>query len=60
MKIMKKEYFEPTMRVANLRHTNHLLAGSPQAKPYKMEVEEVGVFDGEEDKITDEDIDYIL
>ena len=66
---MKKEYFEPTMRVANLRHTNHLLAGSDidiYSKPgsNRWGDKSLGTFDGSDgnvkDVLTDDDYDDII
>ena len=60
---MKKEYFEPTMRVANLKHRYHLLAGSNgQSKPNLNQWgdKSFGTFDGGDDEITDDDVDDII
>ena len=59
MKEMKKEYFEPAMRVAELKHRHHLLAGSngQQGKPGNLNYwdEPVKTYSGGDETITDED-----
>ena len=64
---MKKEYFEPTMRVANLRHTNHLLQQSGSySKPNLNQWGDrsFGTFDGSDgnskDVLDDGDLDDII
>ena len=55
---MKTVYFEPTMRVANLKHRYHLLAGSNgQSKPNLNQWgdKSFGTFDGDDDVIVDDD-----
>ena len=52
------------MRVANLRHTNHLLqqSDSSYSKPNLNQWGDrsFGTFDGEEEKLTDDDYDDII
>ena len=61
-KNMKKIYFEPTMRVANLRHRYHLLQYSSGSKPSgnPWGDRSFGKFDGGDDEITDDDVDDII
>ena len=59
MKEMKKEYIEPTMRLAELRHKHHLLFGSAgsHSKPGNLNYwdEPVKTYSGGDDTIIDED-----
>ena len=51
------------MRVANLKHRYHLLAGSNgQSKPNLNQWgdKSFGTFDGGDDEITDDDVDDII
>ena len=59
MKEMKKEYIEPAMRLAELRHKHHLLAGSNgqgQGKSGWTDLDEtMDTYTGGDDTIIDED-----
>ena len=60
MKKMKKEYIEPAMRVAELRHKHHLLQSSAKANIYDLSDKPFGKFNDEDDEIGDGDEDYII
>ena len=58
MKEMKKEYIEPAMRLAELRHKHHLLFGSDgrQGKSGLTDLDEtMDTYTGGDDTIIDED-----
>ena len=57
---MKKEYIEPAMRLAELRHKHHLLQSSAKQNIYDLSQDSFGKFDGEDDEIGDGDEDYII
>ena len=57
---MKKEYIEPAMRVAELKHKYHLLQGSGKQNIYDLSQKPFGKFDGDDDTIGDGDEDYII
>ena len=58
MKKMKKEYIEPEMRLAELRHQHHILQGSKNI--YDLSHKPFGKFDDEKDVIGDDDEDDII
>ena len=55
---MKKEYIEPEMRLAELRHQHHILQGSKNI--YDLSQKPFGKLDDEEDVIGDGDEDDII
>jgi hypothetical protein len=56
---MKKEYIEPTMRLAELRHRCHLLAGSDtlhgKTGLNNWDRSPIKTYSGEDDTVTDEE-----
>ena len=60
MKEMKKEYFEPAMRVAELKHRHHLLAGSNgqgQGKSGLTDLDEnMDTYTGGDETINEDDV----
>ena len=52
---MKKEYIEPTMRVANLKHKYHLLQSSAKPNIYQLSDKPFGTYDDDDDEIVDDD-----
>ena len=54
MKKMKKEYIEPTMRLANLRHKSHLLQSSAKPNIYQLSDKPFGTYDDDDDEIVDD------
>ena len=57
---MKKEYIEPAMRLAELRHKHHLLQSSAKQNIYDLSQKPFGKFDGDDDTIGDGDEDDII
>ena len=58
---MKKEYIEPAMRLAELRHKNHLLQSSyTKANIYDLSNRPFGKFKDGDDEITEDDVDDII
>lgn len=55
---MKKEYIEPAMRLAELKHKHHLLQSS--AKIYNLSDKPFGTFDGVDDTIGDGEEEDII
>ncbi len=55
MKKMKKEYIEPTMRLANLKHKYHLLQSSAKPNIYQLSDKPFGTYDDDDDEIVDDD-----
>ena len=51
---MKKEYIEPTMRLANLKHKYHLLQSSAKPNIYQLSDKPFGTFDDDDDEIVDD------
>ena len=60
MKEMKKEYIEPAMRLAELRHKHHLLFGSDgsHSKPGNLNYwdEPVKTYSGGDETINEDDV----
>ena len=54
MKKMKKEYIEPAMRLAELKHKHHLLQSSAK-NIYNLSDKPFGTYDDDDDEIVDED-----
>ena len=57
---MKKEYIEPAMRLAELRHRNHLLQASMKGSIYNLRNTPLGKYNDSEDELTEEDVDDII
>ena len=58
---MKKEYIEPAMRLAELRHRNHLLQSSyTKGNIYQLNKSPFGKYNDSEDELTEEDVDDII
>ena len=55
MKKMKKEYIEPAMRLAELKHKHHLLQSSAKPNIYQLSDKPFGTFDGDDEEIVDDD-----
>ena len=51
---MKKEYIEPAMRLAELKHKHHLLQSSAK-NIYNLSDKPFGTYDDDDDEIVDED-----
>ena len=56
---MKKEYIEPTMRLAELKHKHHLLQSSAK-NIYQLSDKPFGTFDDDEDTIGDGEEEDII
>lgn len=54
MKKMKKEYIEPTMRLANLKHKYHLLQSSAKQNIDQLGDKTFGTYDDDDDVIVDD------
>ena len=59
MKKMKKEYIEPAMRLAELKHKHHLLQSSAK-NIYNLSDKPFGTFDDDEDTIGDGEEEDII
>ena len=57
---MKKEYIEPAMRLAELKHKHHLLQSSAKPNIYQLSDKPFGTFDDDEDTIDDGEEEYII
>ena len=57
---MQKEYIEPAMRLAELRHRNHLLQASMKGSIYNLRNTPLGKYNDSEDELTEEDVDDII
>ena len=57
---MKKEYIEPAMRLAELKHKHHLLQSSAKPNIYQLSDKPFGTFDDDEDTIGDGEEEYII
>ena len=58
---MKKEYIEPAMRLAELRHRNHLLQSSyTKGNIYQLSNSPFGKYNDSEDELTEEYVDDII
>ena len=51
---MKKEYIEPAMRLAELKHKHHLLQSSAKPNIYQLSDKPFGTFDDDDDEIVDD------
>ena len=60
MKKMKKEYIEPAMRLANLKHKYHLLQSSAKPNIYQLSDKPFGTYDDDDDTIGDDEEEYII
>jgi hypothetical protein len=60
MKTMKKEYIEPAMRLAELKHKHHLLQSSAKPNIYQLSDKPFGTFDDDDDTIGDGEEEYII
>ena len=56
---MKKEYIEPAMRLAELKHMHHLLQSSAK-NIYNLSDKPFGIFDGDDDEIVDDEEEEII
>ena len=56
---MKKEYIEPAMRLAELKHKHHLLQNSAK-NIYNLSDKPFGTFDGDDDTIDDGEEEDII
>ena len=56
---MKKEYIEPAMRLAELKHKHHLLQSSAK-NIYQLSDKPFGTFDDDEDTIGDGEEEDII
>ena len=56
---MKKEYIEPAMRLAELKHKHHLLQSSAK-NIYSLSDKPFGTFDDDDDTIGDGEEDDII
>ena len=56
---MKKEYIEPAMRLAELKHKHHLLQSSAK-NIYQLSDKPFGTFDDDDDTIGDGEEDDII
>ena len=56
---MKKEYIEPAMRLAELKHKHHLLQSSAK-NIYNLSDKPFGAFDGDDDTIDDGEEEDII
>jgi hypothetical protein len=56
---MKKEYIEPAMRLAELKHKHHLLQSS-EKNIYNLSDKPFGTFDGDDDTIDDGEEEEII
>ena len=51
---MKKEYMEPAMRLAELKHKHHLLQSSAKPNIYQLRDKSFGTYDDDDDEIVDD------